>query len=156
MRRPYHHRKEFSDHISPLKRWLNKQVGRPWNSIWSEICKAVDGRDVIGKHLLDHVKAEVELESHWSWGWFSKPLFVDKKGFLRARKQKKWPKRPEIPSKITQDGRIYRRIGKNWFSVTEVEREIHLESGLTVTHHAEMRTQLSQKHIKRLGLGSLK
>ena len=29
--------KEFSDLLGPLRRYLRKQVGRPWNKVWSEI-----------------------------------------------------------------------------------------------------------------------
>lgn len=36
MRRPFRRRgiaKQFSDHLAPLRRFLNKQVGRPWAAV---------------------------------------------------------------------------------------------------------------------------
>ncbi len=54
--------KFFSDHLAPLKRYLSKQVGRPWSKIEGEFRKALDTRTVIGRHLWDHALEEVELE----------------------------------------------------------------------------------------------
>ena len=31
--------KEFSDLLGPLRRYLHKQVGRPWDKVWSEITR---------------------------------------------------------------------------------------------------------------------
>jgi hypothetical protein len=31
--------KDFTDHLSPLFRFLDKQVGRPWDRVWSEISR---------------------------------------------------------------------------------------------------------------------
>jgi len=40
--------KEFSDLLGPLRRYLRKQVGRPWDKVWSEITQSIvrrfDGR----------------------------------------------------------------------------------------------------------------
>lgn len=47
-------RKEFDDHLSPVRRWLRRQVGRPWDKVWSEICE-LNLNSVLGKHLRDHV-----------------------------------------------------------------------------------------------------
>lgn len=53
--------KGFSDHLSPLRRWLGKQVGRPWHKVEGEILKGLDTRTVIGRHLLDHARQMVEI-----------------------------------------------------------------------------------------------
>lgn len=52
----------FSDRLGPLRRYLAKQVGRPWSKIEGEFRKALDTRTVIGRHLWDHALREVELE----------------------------------------------------------------------------------------------
>lgn len=49
----------FSDLIGPLRKWLRRQVGRPWDKVWSEICAQVDAESVSGLHLRDHVRWEV-------------------------------------------------------------------------------------------------
>lgn len=46
--------KAFSDRLSPLIRFLEKNVGRNWDDVWSEICKVNDYRCVRGRHLRDH------------------------------------------------------------------------------------------------------
>lgn len=53
--------KEFSDNDNPLRRYLQKQVGRPWDAVYSEICAVADRRSLSGYHLLQHVGFEVEL-----------------------------------------------------------------------------------------------
>jgi hypothetical protein len=47
-------RKEFNDHLSPVRRWLRKQAGRPWNKVWSEVCQLNLG-GVLGQHIRDHI-----------------------------------------------------------------------------------------------------
>jgi hypothetical protein len=58
--------KAFSDHLAPLQRFLDKQVGRPWRTIEGEIRKALDTRTIIGRHLWDHAKHMVEIEVRMS------------------------------------------------------------------------------------------
>jgi len=53
-------RKSFSDRLSPLRRYLATQVGRPWSKIEGEFRKALDTRTVIGRHLWDHARDMVE------------------------------------------------------------------------------------------------
>jgi hypothetical protein len=53
--------KEFSDLIGPLQRYLAKNVGRPWNKIYSEMSESLDKRTVSGQHIWSHVGWEVEL-----------------------------------------------------------------------------------------------
>lgn len=61
--RPRRHRtKYFDDQLSPLRRWLHRQVGRPWDTIWSELARSIDSRTVVGRHLLDHVRGLVALD----------------------------------------------------------------------------------------------
>ena len=63
--RPYgYETKEFNDLISPLRRYLHSAVGRPWNDVWSEICQHVPANTVTGQHLRDHVRGDVDGETH--------------------------------------------------------------------------------------------
>ena len=54
--------KEFSDLLGPLRRYLRKQVGRPWNNVWSEIVRSLDSRSLSGQHIFDHIRWEVEQQ----------------------------------------------------------------------------------------------
>lgn len=53
--------KSFSDVLNPLRRFLRKNVGRPWNKVYSEICEHLDDRSIMGRHLFDHLSWEVDL-----------------------------------------------------------------------------------------------
>ena len=64
MRRPYGwDRKEFSDLLGPLQRFLRNCVGRPWDDVWSEICQAVGSGNTVDQHLRGHVEQEVETNT---------------------------------------------------------------------------------------------
>jgi hypothetical protein len=52
--------KSFSDLLGPLKRYLRKQVGRPWDDVYSELSQHLDKRSLSGQHIWDHVLQEVE------------------------------------------------------------------------------------------------
>ncbi len=59
--------KAFNDHLSPLFRYLEKQVGRPWWKVEGELRRAMDLGTITGRHLWDHavrtVKTEVRMKS---------------------------------------------------------------------------------------------
>lgn len=56
MKRPYvHNAKSFNEHLGPLRRFLQSNVGRPWDKIYSEICRHVDRGNVVQKHILTHL-----------------------------------------------------------------------------------------------------
>jgi hypothetical protein len=48
-------RKSFNEHLGPLRRFLDANVGRPWDKVYSEICKHVDRGNVVQKHVLTHL-----------------------------------------------------------------------------------------------------
>src|SRR5262249_44012500 len=52
--------KSFTDVLGPLQRLLNRNVGRPWNKVHSELCTVLDKRKVTGRHVLDHIECMVE------------------------------------------------------------------------------------------------
>lgn len=47
--------KELSDRLTPFERWLRKQVGRPWDKVYSEIAEVSRGADIRSHHLRQHV-----------------------------------------------------------------------------------------------------
>lgn len=52
--------KELSDVLGPLKGWLRKNIGRPWNAVYSEACRNLDRRSVSGNHVFQHLMDYVE------------------------------------------------------------------------------------------------
>jgi hypothetical protein len=56
MKRPYGGlTKSLNEHLGPLNRYLNSQVGRPWNQVFSEICAHVRRDSAVQDHVRDHV-----------------------------------------------------------------------------------------------------
>jgi len=55
--------KDFGDKLGALRGNIHKNVGRPWNDVFSEFCKNLDRRSVSGHHIWTHLKYEVELNT---------------------------------------------------------------------------------------------
>jgi len=53
-------RKWFSDLLGPLKRWLQSQVGRSWNDVYSEACAVIKPDSPIRAHVKTHLLEFVE------------------------------------------------------------------------------------------------
>jgi hypothetical protein len=60
MRKRWKERKELNEYLSPLKRYIQSQVGRPWNKVYSEICQRIDRSSAIQIHILQHLENFVE------------------------------------------------------------------------------------------------
>ena len=53
--------KWLSEHLGPLRRYLWKQVGRPWDKVYSEIAKHIRLDSAVQSHVLDHLDDFVEM-----------------------------------------------------------------------------------------------
>ncbi len=57
-------RKNFGDHLNPLRKWIRKQVGRKWNDVYSEVCDLFDQRSQTKYHVHLHIFANfVEINT---------------------------------------------------------------------------------------------
>ena len=54
--------KEIADNLAPFRRYLIRQVGRPWNKVYSEICAHAHSGSTVQKHLRDHIRDFVLLD----------------------------------------------------------------------------------------------
>jgi hypothetical protein len=117
------------DRVQPLLRWLEKQVGRRWDDVWSEVCAGNDARSIDGWHLRQHVEMAVELP--WTPWWYRRgpgSLYVDERGVLRQHPHRRlrWRERwhrydtppPPDPDRVEVDERVrYERIEGAWYAV---------------------------------------
>lgn len=102
MRKAHRDRKTFNENLAPLKRFLNSQVGRPWNKVYSELCEHISLDNTVQRHILEHLFWYVERHVHTEgkkvfrkeahYGHYSelwdKALYVDpKSGILRRYKR---------------------------------------------------------------------
>lgn len=94
------------DNLKPLIRFLEKHEGKYWNKVYSQLCKKMDKKTVLGQHLFDHlfdfVEVKVSLEKgkvmgHTRWGtpqefvsyWYPQ-FYVHPKSGQLMRVKKKW------------------------------------------------------------------
>lgn len=56
--------KGFTDVLGPLRGYLRKQVGRPWDKVYSEMSKYLDRRSLQGRHIWTHVWQEVDVHCY--------------------------------------------------------------------------------------------
>jgi hypothetical protein len=54
--------KTFRDHLKPLRRYLEKQVGRPWNKVFSEMMTGRRFDSTIHRHLVTHIEDFVAIK----------------------------------------------------------------------------------------------
>jgi len=117
--------KYFSDLLGPLRRFLRKNVGRPWDQVYSEMKKHLDDRKVTGRHVFEHVDDEVETHAligddgelyKMRYGGELAPvygLYVDPRtGLLCWSDRKPWW-RERRKSKTAQEEGSYARLSAN-------------------------------------------
>ncbi len=126
--------KGFRDKLGPMYRWLNSQVGRPWDEVYADVKKSFDVRTTAGRHIVyDHLLSSVEITENPRFRWSYVPedpttsysdndFYVDDKGILqkkrylgRRRYREKVP--PFDTNRIANwlSGRIVGKVGNKLF-----------------------------------------
>lgn len=100
--------REFTDVLGPVKGFIRKNVGRPWNKVYSEVCKVLDKRKVTHKHVIDHMFQWVETS----------PIFCPD-GY--------WRSPDNIYSRLNDDGQL------EYYGM-EPEFIVHPKTGLLVAN----------------------
>jgi hypothetical protein len=72
-RRQYVSPKGFTDVLNPVKGFLRKSLGRPWNEVYSELRRGLDVRKVTGRHVFQHLDRMVQQH-----------CFEDEKGRIKT------------------------------------------------------------------------
>lgn len=47
--------KSLNENLAPLRRYLESQVNRPWDKVWSDICENLSTVSTVQQHVRDHV-----------------------------------------------------------------------------------------------------
>ena len=96
--------KDLNENLAPLKRYLHKQVGRPWDKVYSEISEHLDASSTVKQHVRDHLTDFIMVKvtrdgdgglmapNHWGGPtqpdrWWAE-LYVDPKDGLIKRTAK--------------------------------------------------------------------
>ena len=131
--------KSFTDVLGPLRGFLRKNLGRPWDKIYSELSAGLDKRKVTGKHIFDHVHWMVEkhcfigndggVYSKSDGEWPVTGMYVHPRTGLLCEvprcKRKRW-KQPEDANFLrVSDSLAYRKHNDIWYRVTIEPRFVH-------------------------------
>jgi len=122
------HEKWLNENLAPLRRYLMRQVGRPWDKVYGEIRQTIDTRSAIGLHVLQHLEDYVATDAfledgvvcEWRWRGGAVPvdgLYVHPKtGLLRFAKRRKTPRQaPPLDTVRVSQTVQYRKIDGLWF-----------------------------------------
>jgi hypothetical protein len=131
--------KDFDDKLGPISRWLNRQVGRPWDEVRSDISKTFDtrttaGRHIVFDHLLQSVQVNPEIVRRWSSvpddptaSYYQNEFYVDDEGILQKKRYLgRRTYRTKAPAWDTKQlanwlgGRIVGKVGNKLFWFTPV------------------------------------
>jgi hypothetical protein len=63
MKAGYRDPKSLNENLRPLARYLERQVGRPWDKVYSELCAVIDGCNAIQRHILEHLNQYVAVHT---------------------------------------------------------------------------------------------
>tara|TARA_B100000131_G_scaffold310511_1_gene342292 strand:- start:4407 stop:5090 length:684 start_codon:yes stop_codon:yes gene_type:complete len=136
--RKWDDRKMLNEYLNPLIRYLQKNCGRPWDKVYSDICKNMDKRGTVQAHIFQHlfdyverypVFRDGEVYSHSSVGLW--PLYktgytfyVDRNGTLKEPNKRRppWKKESSNPYIIKTESSdtffIQREKDGVWFEAT--------------------------------------
>jgi hypothetical protein len=70
-------RKYLNENLAPLRRFLESQVGRPWNKVYAELSRGIDRRNTVQEHIYTHIESYVALHTRWVDTGVKRPSNVD-------------------------------------------------------------------------------
>jgi hypothetical protein len=157
--------KQLNENLSPLRRFIESRVGRPWDKVYSEICENLRADNTVQQHVRDHIEDFVSIRTsmvdgevvvHYSSPTLLKNSYIglyvhpvtgillrNKTRLTRRQERKVWKdhRAAEEASKIhvAKDGTEYRKVNGLWFEVlwdTVTKREFsYLKNGEKITFY---------------------
>lgn len=61
LRSRHRDRKWLNENLAPLRRFLASQVGRPWDTVYAELCAGIDRRNTVQQHIHAHIEQFVAI-----------------------------------------------------------------------------------------------
>ena len=116
----------LNENLTPLRRFLLAQVGRPWNKVYSEISSGIDRRNTVQLHVFAHLDDMIATQVEWRDGrWIDlrermhhfrahdllrQPLYVDPRtGLIRPNKQYRSWKVERVAERVREAAEIAAR-----------------------------------------------
>ena len=128
--------KRLNENLAPLRRFLEKQVGRPWNKIYSEIATVLRVDSTVQQHVRDHISdfvaiyprsehrtfytlegKKIRLETHWH-----QILYVDPRDGILKRSEDHPDRRRRRREKRMQFGRSLPPRRSSWRRIASCGR----------------------------------
>ena len=79
--------KQLNENLAPLKRYLGKQVGRPWNAVYRDLSAGLRATSAVQQHVRDHI-----------WDYVERHVTIDSNGEVFGLSPRwcrmGWPLRP--------------------------------------------------------------
>jgi hypothetical protein len=132
--------KMLNENLAPLRRFLERQVGRPWDKVYSEIAERLRIDNTVQQHVRDHLRDFVATRPRRGiCAWYAprgeslwhQPLYVDPRdGILkrtdrlpeakaRRRRDADRPRQKPPADRIElSSGRALHRIDGIWYEIT--------------------------------------
>ena len=132
--------KQFSDLINPLYRYLEKQVGRPWDEVWSDICKVLKGNSTQAQHIKQHVKDAIK---------YSREVTVDDAGILRRAPKKSYKYKKPRYNYMRKGSVEYHKQNGCWYRV-EIKKVTNWFTGFS--YFVLNKRAINSKIAKNMGL----
>lgn len=166
---PLKWRPVFSENLSPLYRFLEAQVGRPWDKVYAEVREHVDADSAVQYHILQHLYDRIAVsvwreddgvlwfQSRWgrsrplSESWGIRLYVCPDSGLIRRVKRRRDQVEPEKPpDHLAASGpdHEYRQLAGQWY---EVWWSTINQDGTWVRAIVQKR-QLGYKELRKLGL----
>jgi hypothetical protein len=171
IKHPYGHTKSLNEHLGPLRRYLDSQVGQPWDRVFAEICKHIRCDSAVQSHVRDHVMQFVQvntilingvpcsgdtwgygrpLTASWRWrGWYVCPLSGILKRVERRGAKSRYPRpEPEPTPAFRVDERHYCKVLDGRWWLVEVRR-IEPPAGMGTSHLEKRRWEETHRGALR-------
>jgi hypothetical protein len=130
----YDDRRPSRDHLNALRRFLQKQVGRRWDEVYSDICEYAPKGSFLGYHLRELVSYEVsvsvtadgdEVRGRRGWKVYSGDLYVCPETNIlkvyddgKERKRFRWREKSEYEMLAVDENHKYVKVDGLWYFVT--------------------------------------
>lgn len=125
--------KYLNENLAPLRRFLHKSVGRPWNKVHQEMSQRIDRDNAVQAHIWQHVEDFIcihvmvqdgELFDERGWP-LRNELYVDPRtGLVRRNKRTRtrcwWRQEPSKPAYRTvemKNGALAVEVDGVWYEV---------------------------------------
>lgn len=162
-------RPQFSENLRPLRRYLDAQVGRPWDKVYAEIRRFVDADSAVQLHILQHLYDDLAVRVRrdgngvlWYQERWGRPQRIDARwgpdlyvcpdtGLIRRVKRRRVPAAPPPPpDHLPASGpdHDYRKLAGQWY---EAWWGTVNQNGTWVRAIVRKR-QLGYKELRSLGL----